>query len=346
MFIFSLDTIICLLILLLVNFLIKKSSLLIDNPDFSNHKDKHEKIIPLSGGIYFVISFLFLSNLNNINIFFLVYLLPFLIIGIIADTNKNFSPKYRLILQLLFIIFFINNQNLQISSIDIDFFDYLLKFKFFNFFFVAFCIVTVLNGHNFMDGLNGFISGNLLIVLISIYIIINNNTLILDNNFKQTIEIAIIIFLVFYIINLNGICFLGDNGVYIYSIFISLVVISFVEYSKNQVSPLVAASFLWYPAYENLFSILRRLKFKKRISHPDKLHLHILLKEFLSKYLKKNISKTRLNSLSGLLINFFLIPNFVLSIIWCNDSFKLAILILFQICFYMLIYFNLIKNKK
>ena len=67
MFIFNLNTIICILILLLVNLLFSKKKLLIDKPYLSNHKDNHKKIIPLSGGIFFIISLLVLSNINNLS---------------------------------------------------------------------------------------------------------------------------------------------------------------------------------------------------------------------------------------------------------------------------------------
>ena len=50
---------------------------------------------------------------------------------------------------------------------------------------------------------------------------------------------------------------------------------------KPNLSPYFFAVLLWYPAYENLFSILRRLKRKQTISKPDNLHLHILFKNYI-----------------------------------------------------------------
>ena len=59
---------------------------------------------------------------------------------------------------------------------------------------------------------------------------------------------------------------------------------------------------LWYPAYENLFSIIRRLFFeRKKVKKADNLHLHHLVFKFLSKFLGKN---KYVNSLTGVLINF------------------------------------------
>lgn len=344
MFIFNLSTIICILILLLVNLLFSKKKLLIDKPYLSNHKDNHKKIIPLSGGIFFIISLLVLSNINNIRLDNIIYLLPFLILGIFADTTKNFSPKLRLFTQLFFIIIVVHFLKVTISSIDLDFFDNLLKIYLFNFFFVTFCIITVLNGHNLMDGLNGFVSGNFLMILFSILIIIDSNGFFIDNNFNKKIEILIIISLIFFVFNFFGLCFMGDNGIYVFSIFISLLVINFVYHFEDEVSPIIAASFLWYPAYENLYSILRRLKKKKIISDPDKLHLHILFKDYLKLKFGKKIKNTYLNSISGILMNFFLLPNFILSIYWYNSSIKLFYLIIFQIIIYMIAYIKLFKK--
>ena len=345
MFILNLDIIICLLILLIVNYVLSKKELLIDNPRFSSHKHQHKKIIPLSGGLFFIISYIILALINNLEVEIIFFILPFLIIGIMADTRKDFSPKIRLLLQLLFIILTIYFLKIKISSIDLLFFDNYLKNNLFNLFFTTFCLITVLNGHNFMDGLNGFVIGNLLLILISTYIIINNNSIKFDPEFIQLIEISITIYLIFFIFNIFGICFLGDNGIYIFSIFISLLVIKFIEQSNSQISPLIAVSFFWYPAYENLFSILRRLKEKKNISYPDKLHLHILIKDNIKSNFGKKINYTKQNSISGFLINFLLLPNFILSIVWYNSSTKLMYLIIFQIIIYMLIYKKLKKQK-
>ena len=40
---------------------------------------------------------------------------------------------------------------------------------------------------------------------------------------------------------------------------------------------------LWYPCFENLFSIIRKFNFKKSPISPDNKHLHQLLFIFLKK---------------------------------------------------------------
>ena len=348
MSLFSLNIIICFIILLIVNYSLSKAKLLIDKPELGTHKYIHDSIIPLSGGIFFLSSAILLSIINQNNYILFLYLFPFLVIGIFADTKKNFSPILRLILQLFFIFLIVNSNEIIISSIDFYFFDYLLKNNLFNVFFVCFCLITVLNGHNLMDGLNGFVLGNFILIFAAIYLINILHGISLENLLYQNIPLILIILSTFFIFNFFGKCFLGDNGTYIFSIFTSVIVINFVEQSNSDISPLLAATFLWYPAFENLFSILRRLKRRESIAKPDQLHLHLLIKSYLNLKFKSNLSHKLINSLSGLLINVFLLPNFVLSIFWYNNSINLMILILTQIIIYTLIYLKLIdlKNSK
>jgi hypothetical protein len=74
------------------------------------------------------------------------------------------------------------------------------------------------------------------------------------------------------------------------------------------------------------------------------MHMHTLILRFL-KYKKiKNY-----NSLSGFIINLFLIPNFIMSINFFNNTKILFITTLLYIFFYILIYikiYNFLDNKK
>jgi len=66
------------------------------------------------------------------------------------------------------------------------------------------------------------------------------------------------------------------------------------------VSPYYIVALLWYPAYENLFSIIRKKILKKSPSVPDNKHLHQLIYLYLDKSF--NIDKNLSNTLSGILI--------------------------------------------
>ena len=61
--------------------------------------------------------------------------------------------------------------------------------------------------------------------------------------------------------------------------------IKFIYDNPQIVSPYFIALILWYPAIENLFSIIRRAFSKKNLSSADNLHLHHLIYQFLKKKL-------------------------------------------------------------
>ena len=73
---------------------------------------------------------------------------------------------------------------------------------------------------------------------------------------------------------------------------------------------------------------------------PDKLHLHSLI------YSKINLAfPINKNSLTGLIINIALIPNFIVTYLFYNQSFYLGISVIIYITFYVVSYFLLIKNN-
>ena len=79
------------------------------------------------------------------------------------------------------------------------------------------------------------------------------------------------------------------------SIFMSIFIIKFININKD-ISPLLALNLLWYPAFENLFSISRRILKKNNVSSPDKQHLHQII--FLYIKSKNLINVSFLNTFS------------------------------------------------
>ena len=54
---------------------------------------------------------------------------------------------------------------------------------------------------------------------------------------------------------------LGDAGAYILSFFVGYLIIKCHNFNPN-ISPYFFITLLWYPCFENLFSIIRKLKNK------------------------------------------------------------------------------------
>ena len=60
--------------------------------------------------------------------------------------------------------------------------------------------------------------------------------------------------------------FLGDNGAYMISFFIGFYLITIYNQNYQNITPYFVILLLWYPCFENLFSILRKIYYKKILS--------------------------------------------------------------------------------
>ena len=331
------------LITLILNFILKRFNILIDQINISNHKSfiNGDKITPLSGGIVFFLTLIFFLPENykylNILIFFIF------LIGLLSDLNILHSPTFRIIFQITVIILYLSLFNNFVTSIRIDFFNDLLNIFLIKLFFTLFCILVLINGTNFIDGVNTLVIGYFILVFSNILYLSNLNNFDLDTLLVSTCLISLS---VIYIFNFFGKMFLGDGGSYLISFVAGVILIKFSN-DNYLVSPYYIMALLWYPAYENLFSIIRKKILKKSPSTPDNEHLHQLIFLYLNKSF--NIDKNLSNLLSGILICLY---NLLYFLIIFDSYFYTATLvysIFLNVFFYNLLYFflitKLIKNN-
>ena len=90
-------------------------------------------------------------------------------LGILSDINYLSSPSKRIILQSLLVLGFVLGSDLTIITLSIDALDRLLDFQVIKILFILSCFLVLINGFNFLDGINTLVLGNFLICLISIY---------------------------------------------------------------------------------------------------------------------------------------------------------------------------------
>ena len=122
----------------------------------------------------------------------------------------------------------------------------------------------------------------------------------LDGKDYQFLFFGIIIILA---LNYLGLLFLGDNGSYLIGIFLSYILISSFRSFNGIISPYYIILLIWYPCFENLFSIIRKKKIGFSPIKADNNHLHQIIFLFLKK--KLNLKKKYLNPSSSILINTF-----------------------------------------
>ena len=326
-----------LIVSFIIFYIFKKNHILIDKTFFSAHKKLINSPLrspPLCGGlIIFICSLFFFKETMFLNLFGLLML----ILGIFSDSNKISSPKIRLFLQVILLLSFVLLIDLRINDIRVNFLNKLLNINLISIIFTIFCILVLINGSNFIDGLNTLLLGYYILVCSFLIFLSNEYNLVLNQN----INLFLIFLIVIFLFNFFGKFFLGDSGAYLISFYLAFFVIDFST-KNNSVSPYLICFLLWYPAFENLFSILRRTIKKKKVQEPDQNHLHQMIYNFLTK--KKLINYKIINTSTGLIINFF---NIIMFLIFYNFYSKTDILVIgitINIFVYLSLYF-FIKKK-
>lgn len=293
--------------------------------------------VPLIGGlIFFFVAIFFVPYFNVVSKFaFLLILL----VGLFSDLKFINKPKVRFLFQLIIIFFFLIIENIHLINTKIFLLDFLLQNYFFSVLFTSFCFLIIINGSNFLDGINLLAIGYYLSITIIIYILRGKNLIFLDN--ISTINIVIVL-LVLLFFNLFDRLYLGDSGSYLLGFIFSLILVN--SYLQNtSISPFFIILLLWYPGFENLFTIIRRYFKKKSPAKPDTEHLHQLVYEYFKKksLFRKKILKKNFPSFLIIFYNFIIM---LLSIFFIFNSKILLLIIFFNIFLYCYLYNFLIKK--
>ncbi len=324
-------------IIFFLNYFLKRKKLLINFSGLKHQLYTSQNNVPISGGLILLI--FFTLNFNYYEKYLLLFIIIFFFIGILGDLNLIKSTFLRFFLQILFIVSLVLYFNLNISDLRIEIFNNLLSKPLINYFFVSFCFLVFLNGSNFIDGNNTLSIGYFIVILSAILVIkILNINILFDENFLYSLLTTLIILFIFNFFNQ---IYLGDNGIYILSLFFGYYILEIYSSNPN-ISPYFIALLFWYPSFEILFSFIRKLISKESPMNADNKHLHQLLYFFLRKKFKKNYFA---NTLTGLIINMFNCSIIFLSLIDVyNTKYQTSILSI-TIILYLAVYILLNKYK-
>ena len=320
-----------------------KNGALLDK-DFSKPQAFHEIPITRSGGIAAIIS---------LSIFFYIYYLLYeevlynyifisssvFLIGFLDDLRINIKPLKRLMIMILLLFISIYILPIKILNIDIPFLSNLMSSDMFSSIFVLICFLFVINGANLIDGFNGLLTINLIIInIILAYININNDNL----EFSILIISQIIILLIFLLFNFpNAKIFLGDSGAYTMGALVGLNAII-----TNNLNPTISSFFfctlLFYLFFEVFFSFLRKILQNKSPIYPDDNHLHML-----SFYKISNIfGKNKGNYLNSIVINLFYLILIFPGLYFLNEPLLSRYWFFTLLLVYLIIYSRLYRLTK
>ena len=326
------------LLIILINFFLLKFKILIDLSNKFNHKKLsfQNDLIPLSGGIIVLIIVNFFSYQN---IFFFVSALLILLIGLCSDIDYIRSPKKRILFQFLIIFFYLYTTKNFFSDLRIEYINQILENNFYAILLNIFCFLVLVNGTNLIDGVNCSTIGYFLIISIILLTIQNEFNIELNNNLLKTL--LIILSLLFFF-NLFGKLYLGDGGSYLISFIFGSILID-ISNLNFQISPYFIMCLLWYPAFENLFSIIRKSFYNLSFEDPDKKHLHHYIYYYLGNKFGK-LNKKIVNSMTGLIILSYNTLYFLIIKKYYYFTVGLIISVIINIFIYLMIYIYLNKN--
>ncbi len=330
-------------------FLVSKYSYKIKNgalldKDFTKPQAFHLRAISRSGGIAAIIAlniFFFIYFLLNSNILydyiFICNLMFF--IGFLDDIKIKVSPFKRLLLMIIFLFFSINILSLEISNIDIPFLTKILEIDIYSSIFVMLCFLFIINGANLIDGFNGLLSINLIIInIILLYINISNG----NNELSLFLIAQIIILLSFLLFNFpNAKIFLGDSGSYAMGTLIALNTIITNNLNPSY-SSFFFSSLLFYLFFEVFFSFLRKIIQKKSPMRPDNKHLHMIIYERIALVFGKDKS----NYINSIIINSVYLMLILPAVFFAKDPMISKYWFFSLITIYLFIYLRLYHLTK
>lgn len=283
---FNLNEIIFLAIIILINLIILENREIIASRlrirDFPNNRKIHIEPTPLMGGICVFVTLMSISFYNYLhNGTHLInltintsYFIIFFLVGF-CDDVKQVSPKLRtlIIIGSLSVLLLLNS-NFQIQNLIFKYSDLNFNLGNLSFFFTIFCVFSLYNALNFIDGYNG----------VSLSIVIYWIIFLLLNNPNLDYLISLIILIVIFSYNIKGKVFLGNSGTSILSIFISLSMI--LDYNKFQSFYADELLFLlFFPGVDMIRVTLQRIIERKKIYSPDQNHFHHYLIKKKIKYI-------------------------------------------------------------
>ena len=321
---------------LILNYLAIKKKFFLNLRGDVHQKFVSSESVPLLGGIILIFTSIFYIDLSNLTFIFSISFI--FCIGFLSDIKKVNSPKLRLFFQILTVYSCIHFSLIVVPPTNIFLLDYLLENTSFQITFTIFCILVVINGYNFIDGVNTSLIGYCLIISSSLYYLELSGIRV-----SQILDLYSLIFVLvaIFILNCFNKLYLGDGGSYLLGLLFTICLIDTYQINDSM-SSLFIVSLLWYPAFENLFSILRKIKFSISPVNPDNNHLHQLIFSHLKKIFDSN--NFYVNTLTGFLINLYNLPSIMLATQFYNNTQAQILIIMFNLFFYIFVYLRL-KNK-
>ena len=324
--------------ILIIFFICKKFNFFLDIKDHNHKKFASNQKNYFVGG-FFIALILIYNFVEQKDYFYGLFLISIFIVGLFADFKLFNNPKLRLLVQISLLVFFVYFLDIKIPSTRIEIIDILFENDFINYSFTVFCLAILINGSNFVDGINTLLINYYIIVLGLILFFLK------DANINQYFIINLFSLLIIILLfNVFGQIILGDSGAYILALSIGLILIE-LSNENDLISPYFVILLIWYPCFELLFSMIRRLVFNLYSYEPDTMHLHQMILKIISNNLKLKSDNVN-HFLVASIINLYNLSILIISLNYNDKTNIMLALIAINIIVYISIYLVLRKKLK
>jgi len=248
----------------------------------------HKGFIPRFGGMAILLSLFFVDFLEVFSQFnspylghILICLLPLIFVTFLEDIYNNILPLARLFFIFISSFWILTSGDFVLPVIDLS----LVSQFFIDFPWVLILLLTIsmaamVNAFNLIDGANGLLLFTFISILGCLTLMAE---FVSDDYFVHLFQLLIIICFCQTLFNFpRARMFAGDLGAYSFGYIVAILLIIFFgrypEFLTWQ-----AILILFYPAFELLFTITRRVRNNKNPLQADRLHLHQLIFTILEK---------------------------------------------------------------
>ena len=258
----------------------------IDIYDVPDNKLKlHKKKTPIIGGLILIINFsiifiyqiLFLkkflildiNNTNTLEVFSLLFLIySFFFLGLFDD-KYNLTPLKKILFSISAILLAsLFNNNLTITNFSLSFYDNRIFLENLSIIFTIFCVLILINSLNFYDGING--QSCLIFFAFFVY-------LLLKSDLAVFYLLCLILIIIIMFLNLRNLIFLGDSGIFLLGIILSISLIYEYNVQKNIIYADEIFFLLLLPGLDLVRLTLTRILRSKNPLTGDREHVHHLL---------------------------------------------------------------------
>lgn len=201
--------------------------------------------------------------------------IPAFAFGLAEDMTKSVGPAWRLGATMLSGVAACMLTGLSLSRTELAPLDALLMWWPASVAFTAFAAAGVANAINIVDGFNGLASGLTALALLALGAMAARAG---DPVLAQCCIGLAAVVLGFMVLNFPlGKIFLGDGGAYLLGFWLAWLAV-LLMHRNVAVEPAAVLLACAYPVVEVLFSMVRRWRRHLPAMHPDRLHLHSLVK--------------------------------------------------------------------